>query len=529
MAGVLIGNLGSDRRAQVLGGGQLIAKGYTIEWWVGAGDRWHVPAQAITCRQSLVGDAPVVQTVVRVLGGDVKATAYACRQGRRDLVVLEIENTTAAPCALAVVVSGGRARVDGRVITVDGEPLVVLSGAPHEVWCATDRAALLGSAALLDRGQPAEAPQEASSSAVAAIVPLIHRSKTSVAVVLDDDSAAALPVINALPDGDTVARGWATQRRRGIEVDLPDPALASRLAAATGALLLWADALGPDAPLATIAAAAVALARSGFTNEAHALAGRNLEQQGRRGGFSSDELDRESATAMAAWALAESVRTRNTDDEWPSGSGPSKEAWAAALAGALERLARDGRRDGRRDAARDPATSARRWGGVLAIGAGALAVLNEPEAARAARRVWASWGRPVRLPSPPLDPLPAMSPGGSLVADDPRRLAVEQLIRLDGLASDGWDGSDGGIDLLGAYSSSWNGASIDVRRLPVAGRALSFSVRWHGERPAVLWEATGAGPISLRWRTWDPGMIVRGASRGEHLCRSNSGNASSAR
>lgn len=40
----------------------------------------------------------------------------------------------------------------------------------------------------------------------------------------------------------------------------------------------------------------------------------------------------------------------------------------------------------------------------------------------------------------------------------------------------------------------WLGQSVDVYGVPtVPGSAVSFAIRWHGERPAVLWEQTGEG------------------------------------
>lgn len=51
----------------------------------------------------------------------------------------------------------------------------------------------------------------------------------------------------------------------------------------------------------------------------------------------------------------------------------------------------------------------------------------------------------------------------------------------------------GRIELLPEVPSSWYGQSIDVRGMATGLGIVSFSVRWHGERPAVLWERIG-GP-----------------------------------
>ena len=42
-----------------------------------------------------------------------------------------------------------------------------------------------------------------------------------------------------------------------------------------------------------------------------------------------------------------------------------------------------------------------------------------------------------------------------------------------------------GVVLALGWPDSWLGANVEVHDLP----AGSFAVRWHGERPAVLWDA----------------------------------------
>lgn len=49
------------------------------------------------------------------------------------------------------------------------------------------------------------------------------------------------------------------------------------------------------------------------------------------------------------------------------------------------------------------------------------------------------------------------------------------------------------IEMLPAVPEVWFGQPIDVRGMVTGLGTLSFSVRWHGDRPAVLWERTG-GP-----------------------------------
>ena len=74
-----LGVLGAGRLGAVDASGGLrpAGAGWTLGWWIGAEDRWHVPPVEAAVRQSLVGSTPVVETRVRVVGGDVVHHAYA--------------------------------------------------------------------------------------------------------------------------------------------------------------------------------------------------------------------------------------------------------------------------------------------------------------------------------------------------------------------------------------------------------------------------------------------------------------------
>lgn len=79
----------------------------------------------------------------------------------------------------------------------------------------------------------------------------------------------------------------------------------------------------------------------------------------------------------------------------------------------------------------------------------------------------------------------------------------------------------GELSMLPEVPDTWRGQAIDVRRMVTGLGTLSFSVRWHGERPAVLWERAG-GPddavlrcpgLDLAWSTSDrDGEALLGAS-----------------
>jgi hypothetical protein len=66
------------------------------------------------------------------------------------------------------------------------------------------------------------------------------------------------------------------------------------------------------------------------------------------------------------------------------------------------------------------------------------------------------------------------------------------------------DRDDGVVELLPGFVSEWRGANLDVRDAPTRHGTASYSVRWHGEHPALLWEIVGApGPVTVRAPAFD--------------------------
>ncbi|MCB0963541.1 MAG: hypothetical protein KDA98_09615, partial [Acidimicrobiales bacterium] len=78
----LVGTVESPLATAVDPAGLVVGDGWSLDWWVGAEDRWHVPAREAAVRQELVGDVPVVETRVRIPGGDAVARAYGVRAPR---------------------------------------------------------------------------------------------------------------------------------------------------------------------------------------------------------------------------------------------------------------------------------------------------------------------------------------------------------------------------------------------------------------------------------------------------------------
>jgi hypothetical protein len=236
---------------------------------------------------------------MRIPSGDAVHRAYAVRVGGEELVVVEVENRSPAPVALAFAIrpygvdSLTEVRridlVDDTVVAVDGRVVMVLPRRPNRVAVST---AAMGDVAEVvlagDAGDAFDPVDDPAGLATAVFIwPLPHRTVLRVALPL-----APVPVKNRariassvveLPGAEQVAKGWKVHGSRGIRLVLPDDRLTECVDANRRHLLNIHDLLrsvdslpgasGPDA--ATVLGA---LDRFGFASEVAAIVGRYPEQ-----------------------------------------------------------------------------------------------------------------------------------------------------------------------------------------------------------------------------------------------------------
>lgn len=267
-----IGNLDSPWEAIVDPRG-LVAPwfdGWSLDWWVGAEDRWYVPAREVTVRQRLVGAAPVVETAVRVPSGDVVHRAYAVQrssvEGGGELVVVEIENASPLPVALALAVRPynpeGLSVIEriglheGTTVTVDGRVGLLLPRRPGRMAASTfhggDSAGIVMGGRAGERW-PGDVRDPAGLAQAAFVLPLAHGATVRAVIPLEPERrsrrrgvvrrrvahAPAFP--EALPSAANVARGWRSHGDRGMRLVLPDARLADAVEANRRFLLLLHD------------------------------------------------------------------------------------------------------------------------------------------------------------------------------------------------------------------------------------------------------------------------------------------------
>ncbi|MGO9876225.1 MAG: hypothetical protein ACLPVY_20830 [Acidimicrobiia bacterium] len=223
MTGHTIGSLRSGALADVDDKGAVAAAGLSLDWWVGADDRWHLPAHDNTTRQQRLGAAPVLETVVRVPGGDVVHRSYSAAATSGAVIVVEVENRSPVPLTVALVVQVARRAaiaVDGPVVRVDGKPVLVVSRPPG-AWAAGSSTAecVTGGNARTGPVGPLEAPIE-----LALCFPVPHHTRVRAAVGDGCDAGSSAPIdVRELPGPDAVVRGWERQLERGLQAHVPAP------------------------------------------------------------------------------------------------------------------------------------------------------------------------------------------------------------------------------------------------------------------------------------------------------------------
>jgi hypothetical protein len=278
----LVGALGVPGHARVSARGR-VAPGnvsWQLDWWIGADDRWHTPADEAAVRQSLVDSMPVVRTAMRIPAGDAVHQVAAVPEPD-ELAVVDVTNDSPGALVLALVIrDAASVEIDGATVYVDGSPALRPMRAPSRWATGTPdavHAAVTGGHAADGPFVPVSDP--AGGACAALLFPVAHRTTFRCAVALAPRGMRQLDPVT-LPPPEHVARGWRAQLARGMRVELPESALVDAIDAARAQVLLAGQVPG------TGPAVVAALEDWGFDDEARAawrgLSRRERKQAGER-------------------------------------------------------------------------------------------------------------------------------------------------------------------------------------------------------------------------------------------------------
>lgn len=557
-----------------------VGAGWGVDWMVSASDGWHVPARAGTVRQQRVDSAPVIETVLSVRGGAVVHRCWAELAGDRVLAYVEIRNDGPETVAVAVGLRPysperlGRVsavRVTDRVVYLEGSAVL------HAAVPARHGVARGGgddAAAVVLAGKAGDPPAREASSpegwATAALVWALGGRETLLLSVgpggftrRAEPAPTSGPVVVTSAGGDRVAAGWGAQARSAVRLELPEGRLSEAVHAAHRRLPLVA--VGDELARPVAAERVLALVSAGWLDEAGSIIGTWTASPARGGRLGRDAADTAaSLVAVHAWAraagralppgaigavgrAAEHVARRGR--RLAPGDGERRRL-AAGLAAAAALLDAGGERDaadrveGWRTGLADPAAAGGPDGSDGSVadppGWSPGSALLVGDGYRCLDAVGAALGA-IRLGRDPSGPLrwlldvatstwtwpgavhPRLGTGSGGDGDDPDvtvgfwNVARELLVggSPTGGASDGGAGSR--LALARWWPPEWTGEPLEVHGLPTGAGRVGFALRWHGRRPALLWEVAGEGPeVTVSAPGLDPAWGATGR-RGEAL------------
>ena len=363
-----------------------------LRWFVAADDRWYRPSRETTVRQREISGVPVIETRIKVPGGDAVQRVYGVADFGGAIVV-EVFNDSSLPFAVAFDRGDIAAMREPSPTGVQGIDLPVGS----------------------------------------VVFPVGHHATMRVAILISDIERSLERKISAqelelLPSFEQVERGWLAALRVASQVDVPEAS--------------WENIL-------TTQRCKLLLAGGGVTSDVVSSNGDD---------FVDLILDR-----------AERVKLGDKPDQWV-------DEVALATESVIRRCAKN------RDV---------KWFEERAIVSAGM-VLNRAGETRGQKDIAQAWSRVVSDSS-------GSGAFGS-VSDVGAAISRDQLASFSGVRQIAWVESqlvaqrrDNVIEICPrGVEVAWLGANFECHRLVASPEHLiSFAVRWHGDKPALLWEING--------------------------------------
>lgn len=342
-----VGNLDSAWEAIVDPSGLVtpMPDSWSIDWWIGEGDRWHLPGRSGALRQALVESTPVVETTLPLECGEVLHRAYAVELLQGEFIIIEVHNRCPVPIevafglrpynpeGLAVVQD---VEVTDQAVTADAQVALMLLAPPARAVASTYR---LGDALqALVEGVASKPPldvHDPSGLAHAAVVyPVAAEGRAKVGLPLPPRPGVTAPLLRVdhrssqpgpgsqpIPQAADVVSLWVRKLDQGLRVRLPDERLQQAVDANRAYLLLLHDpgdiTAGPSTYhrfwFRDAAYQLAALGRWGFHAEVADVLDSYPDRQ-RSDGFFYSQWREWDANGAALWAVASHYRLTKDDE-----------------------------------------------------------------------------------------------------------------------------------------------------------------------------------------------------------------------
>ena len=485
------------------------------------------------------GAGPVIETTVRIPSGDARQVVYGALVGGVEATVVEVHNDSPVPVALAMAIRPydldgsantiGPLALDGTTVLIGDRPSLLLPRAPNQsghLLHSDVLDQLLDGTELTWTSTTADDPRFENA---VVLYPLPHRTSLRFVVLTDPDRSATTLADrrvagSAAPEADAVVRGWNSVVDGAGRFEFPDPGLTALFNGARARLLLEAAALPQRVANQDRGA--------GLELSALALGGHRSEVApvltSLQSSFPTSLPHGPQDAADLVGALGPALDTTQQP--------PTPELLEVAVQ--LTQLI---------EGAGDPASTVRAKRGLarvvrLAGDKPGAKHLDESAAAapKARSRVGQLFGGRLFGGDPAVEGNGSLSsPGGvgpesapgvgdvAAIVDSLAEAAsatgtwglhdsitesARFVVAARGLLID-----DEGPDLvmLPDFRSSWRGGNVELHEVVTRHGTLSFAIRWHGYRPALLWglvatDAT-APLVTLRcpgldegWATTEP-------------------------
>lgn len=493
------------------------SRALVVEIWFGSGGRWVRGGADAGNRQSRVVGLPVIETRQRVGDGDVIQTAWADESGDgRGRVVIELANETDVAVVAAIVVRPARLletgsikeiRVAGTLIVADQLPIVEIGREPGDVAVAVDEGSGTGLLEVLQLSADSlighdRLVDDRGRASLAAMIPLTAGVNRQIQVLDGREAATVAPA-----PLDKIVSGWRSHLEAASEIELPGwpkhvpPALMSSLLGAV------AD---PSAPLGDQAwkrrddaSLAVALGGVGLHWGAAEVVDRLLEA------VTDGSIQRSAWPAVAAACAVVAgtpVGDATLERHGDSAVAVAGEVLTKSSTPGLDFLLHDVVRSAHGDAA---ARDAKSITGTASTG-DALSQLGRLGVSLTAQQVSAL----IVESGEAKKPLDEFDLALSMILTRNVDRAVDAVIPVRARAGTTWrwarsqcgdspharaalliglrslciSTTSDTIDVVPGMQRAWLGQNLRASRLPTPFGTLSYAVRWHGSRAALLWE-----------------------------------------